>query len=560
MFLACGFQPLHLGTLLQAHLALRFPAEGAEIQSGPYGNLEGAVSLAAGSDAEAAVVVIEWADLDPRLGLRSTGGWALSIQADILANCRTRFGRLLQKLSAVAERMPVAVIPPTLTPPLLGHTAGWQSSGSELELQQQAATFLAEAGRIERVAVLNSARLARGSAESSRLDALMEWKAGFPYTIQHASEIARQTIQLLFPPSPMKGLITDLDETLWSGIVGEAGVSGVSWTLTEHSQIHGLYQQMLRHLSEMGVMLAVASKNEPAVAQEALQRRDLLIPGESFFPVIANWGNKSDSIAEILRVWNVGAESVVFVDDSAMELEKAGTAFPALACLKFPAGQPAKAPEFLEHLRDLFGKPSIHREDALRHASIRANEAIRAAGPTDEEFLRSLEGKVVFDCRKDPSNRRLLELINKTNQFNLNGVRVTEGEWLQHLADPAGVVMAISYQDKFGPLGTIGVVSGRQTGTELEVSSWVLSCRAFSRRIEHHTLWHLFDSRGVNSIALCARATQRNQPLQQFLELAGATDDGTGMRRLSREVFLQSGYELLHEIAVLEEEKLGQTV
>jgi len=58
----------------------------------------------------------------------------------------------------------------------------------------------------------------------------------------------------------MKGLITDLDGTLWLGIVGETGVAGVSWSLAEHAQIHGLYQQLLRHFSEMGVLLAVASK------------------------------------------------------------------------------------------------------------------------------------------------------------------------------------------------------------------------------------------------------------------------------------------------------------
>ena len=140
----------------------------------------------------------------------------------------------------------------------------------------------------------------------------------------------------------MKGLITDLDETLWSGIVGEVGVAGVCWSLTDHAQIHGLYQQVLRHLSEMGVLLGIVSKNELAVVEEALRREDLLIPARSWFPVIAGWGPKSDSIGAILRTWNVGAESVVFVDDSAMELEEVRTAFPAMTCLPFSRKAPGE--------------------------------------------------------------------------------------------------------------------------------------------------------------------------------------------------------------------------
>ena len=144
IFLVCGFQPLHLGTFLQGHFAQRFPDEAADIQTGLYGDLEGTLITSAGSPAEAAACVIEWSDLDPRLGLRSAGGWALSIQADILAGCQERLARLLEGLEALGARMPVALVPPTLPLSLLGHTAGWQLSVTEAELQQQVATFLAK--------------------------------------------------------------------------------------------------------------------------------------------------------------------------------------------------------------------------------------------------------------------------------------------------------------------------------------------------------------------------------------------------------------------------------
>jgi FkbH-like protein len=539
IFLVCGFQPLHLETFLQGHLALRFPDEAADILTGLYGDLEGTLTASAGSQAEAAAVVIEWSDLDPRLGLRSAGGWALSVQGDILESCRQRFARLLTGLEALGARMPVALVPPTLPFSPLGYTAGWQLSLTEAELQQQAATFLAEAARTGGIAVLNSASLTSISPETSRLDAQMELRAGFPYTISHASAVASQVVKLLFPPSPMKGLITDLDETFWSGIVGEIGAGGVSWSLAEHAAIHGLYQQMLGHLSEMGVLLAIASKNELSAVEEAFQREDLLVPARCFFPVCANWGPKSNSIVEILRTWNIGAESVVFVDDSAMELAEVQAAFPAMTCLPFSKKQPAKVLELLGQLRDLFGKPAIHREDALRQASIRANATLQAAarGAGGSEFLRDVEGRVTFDCRKDPANKRLLELINKTNQFNLNGVRLTEGEWRRHLEDESTLVAAVSYEDKFGPLGTIGVLCGRQVNGEIELTSWVLSCRAFSRKIEDHMLDQLFSRQEVTAVRLAFRPTDRNQPLKSYLVSLGLDLDAGTSPSLSREQF-----------------------
>jgi len=258
---------------------------------------------------------------------------------------------------------------------------------------------------------LNPVRLDKLSPAASRPDPFMELKAGFPYSLGHASVLAGQIVQILFPPSPMKGLITDLDETLWSGIVGEVGPGAVSWSLSEHSQIHGLYQQLLRHFSEMGVLLAIASKNELAVVEEALRREDLYVPAKAFYPVLANWDPKSHAIGEILRTWNIGADSVVFVDDSAMELDEVRTAFPSMTCLRFPKKNPAQTLGLFDELRDLFGKPAVNLEDTLRQASIQASETFHEAAESADsgEFVRGLNGLVTFDSRKDAANQRLLQ-------------------------------------------------------------------------------------------------------------------------------------------------------
>jgi len=561
IFLVCGFQPLHLSTFLQGHFAQRFHDETVEIQMGLYGDFERTLLKAAESEAESAVVVIEWSDLDPRLGCRASGGWGPSAEQDIILNCRNRFAAFLPRLEDLASKMSVALALSTLPIPLFGHTSGWQMSLPEAELERQIGEFAVAAARLQNVRVVHSARLAKLSPEEDRLDATMEVRAGFPYTLGHASALALQFIHLLYPASPMKGLISDLDETLWSGIVGEVGASHVTWSLPEHSQVHGLYQQQLKQLSEMGILLAIATKNDAAVVEDALGRQDLYISRDAFFPVIANWKPKSAGVAEILRTWNIGAESVVYVDDAPMELEEVHTAFPSMRCLQFPTNSPTKALHLLEQLRDLFGRSTLSQDDTLRQSSIRANARFRevASQTSPDEFIRGLQAKLTFQTQKDASNTRLLELINKTNQFNLNGVRISEGEWLRFLSDASTFGVGVRYEDKFGPMGVISVIAGRQTGRQLDVQTWVLSCRAFSRNIELHILDYLFRSRAVEKITLAFKPTERNHPLQEFLISLNLPADSDGECCIMREEFLRFGYDLPHKIITAEEKNVEDT-
>lgn len=536
-FFACGFEPLHLPVFLRAHYAERFAGSALDVAVGVYGDLLGNLERAWRSDATLAWVVAEWADVDPRLGLRSTGPWSGPHEPRLLADTAERLNRLSDAIRRVAERMPVVVAAPSVPLRLIGHTSSWQAGPLELELELLLARFFADLASVARVRVLHATRLAIASPYSHRSDPGLELAAGFPLTLEHASALARALIDLGFPRAPRKGLITDLDDTLWSGIVGEVGPDAVSWSQAAHAQLHGLYQLFLRQLADAGVLLGIASKNELGVVQTALARRDLLVDKESFFPVAVSWGPKSEAVSAILRAWNIGADSVVVVDDSRMELEEIRRAHPDILCVEFAPKAPRRTLDLLVDLRDVFGKPQTREEDRLRAASLKSSVLFeqQKGGGDLRDFLTSLDGAVTFDERPGSDGGRWLELLNKTNQFNLNGARVTEGEWLRQLHTQDYLAMGVSYADRYGALGIIGVVTGRlkPSGVEssagvLEVDRWVLSCRAFSRRIEDHMLRRLFELTGAQTIRLCYRKTARNQPFQEFLarlDLPSA-DDG----------------------------------
>jgi FkbH-like protein len=530
VYLACGFTPLHLQTFLTAHVRQRLDRRAVQLEVGLFGDLPGNVERAARRDPGPAAVILEWSDIDPRLGLRASGGWGTSQIADILANASAQLKRLETAIAA-AGKGTVAVAGPTLPLPPIGHTAGWQSAAVEEELHDLVACFHKRCAAIPGVRLVSRSRLDEASPAAGRLDVKMDLLAGFPYRQPHADALAALLTTVLYPPPPKKGLIVDLDNTLWSGIVGEIGATEVCWSLDKKAQVHGLFQQMVAALADAGVLVGVASKNDPAVAAEALRRSDMLVPESSLFPVEVNWGPKSASVGRILKAWNIGADAVIFVDDSPMELAEVQSAYPAMECLPFTAADPEQVWKLLWRLKDAFGKPDIREEDRLRSASLKAATALAEASEgsqVDPEFLAGLGATITFDYRKDASDQRALELINKTNQFNLNGRRYTESDWRSALEDPSSFLIRVSYEDKFGPLGKIAIVLGRASAKAVAIDAWVMSCRAFSRRIEHHTVDRLFSRFDADAVQLDYRKTDRNMPLQEFLD---AVADGDAIPR-----------------------------
>lgn len=550
VFLACGFNSLHLTTFLAAHLRLMDGSLQPQITSGLFDDFEGNIARLTSATRDVGIVAIEWPDLDRRLGLRSLGGWSPDRYDEILQGVNARCAQLQQALSVAAEAAPLIVSFPTLPLPPIGFTTSFHASVIELELNSAVASLAANLGRNPNIRVASRERL-DGSSPGPRLDVNADLSTGFPYTLPHASALAALFCELAYFVPPKKGLITDLDGTLWRGTLGEAGVDGIAWDLEHDSQMHGLYQQILQSLSQTGVLIGVASKNDPTLVEQAFRRRDLMLSATSVYPLEVNWRPKSHSVARILTSWNVSADSVVYVDDSMMELAEVRTRFPAIECIPFPRRN-ADLLDFLQRLRDLFGKPAVLEEDLLRTRSI-ANAVFTNRDNNEEDqltasdFLQQAEAELTLILEKEPRDRRALELINKTNQFNLNGRRFTEAEWLRHLNQDDGFCVVVSYKDKYGPLGRIAVIAGRQERRLLTVDVWVMSCRAFSRDIEHQCLKQLFESFPIDEVNFDFIPTGRNAPMSSFLDTV-CRGSGRSDYRLSRTHFAAHQRALFHRV------------
>jgi FkbH-like protein len=553
VFLACGFTPLHLQTFLTAGLRKRSPLERVEVTAGLFGDLTGNIERMEIADCDVLLAVIEWQDLDLRLGIRNLGGWRVADLPDIVSSAERMIVRLEKAIRTAASSLPTYISLPGLPLPPLFTTAPQQASRHELQLRQFVATFAASLATHPRIRILNAQQLDESSPPAARLDVRSELLSGFPYQLSHASALADLLAALVRPPIPKKGLITDLDDTLWAGILGENGVDGISWHLDQKAHVHGLYQQFLASLASAGILTAVASKNDPALVEQAFEREDILIGKRSLYPIDVHWGPKSESVRRILKTWNIASDAVVFVDDSPMELAEVKAAFPEIECLVFPKADWQAFWQFLIRLRDLFGKTVVSDEDSIRLDSIRAaalHQSSNGEGTSLDSFLEDAHSSVLVSFSKEKDDHRAFELINKTNQFNLNGKRLNETAWAAYLNDPTTFLMTVSYEDKYGALGKIATLLGSMQGTAARINYWVMSCRAFSRRIEQQCLSWLFDNFELQEISFDYQPTDRNKPIQDFLSSITA-GPLTGDVRVSRGGFLEKCPPLFHNTKAL---------
>ena len=549
--LMCGFTPLHLETFVNARLRIALPRHEVTIHSGVYGDLADNLERTRRESLDAAAIVMEWSDLDSRLGLRSLGGWGESAVADILDGAARRLTRLQHLIVELSSRCGVVVSLPGLgLPPLQPTVPTFLASSFALRVRDLVSAFAVRLSGYDRIQIVNPEWIDRASHPADRFDAGSELLSGFPYTISHASVLSESLVRLIQTPSPKKGIITDLDDTLWKGIVGEIGAANVSWSLDGHAHMHGVYQALLRSLAEMGVLIAVASKNDAAVVDEVFRRPDLVLPIDRVFPVEVHWSAKSGSVDRVLQAWNVGAESVVFVDDSPSELAEVQAAHPAVECIRFPRA-PRDIDRLIARLRDLFAKPLITEEDRIRLDSLRRSGPIASAGVTAAEdisaFHQQASSVLTFTTGKNALDARALELVNKTNQFNLNGQRYTDDGLRRRLGETGAFLMKASYADKYGPLGVITVVIGHAGPGTLTIDSWVMSCRAFSRRIEYACLDHLFRRFDVAQIDFNFAVTDRNKPLRDFFAELLSHEPASAFS-LPRQMFHDRSVPLFHTI------------
>ncbi|MBD5101276.1 MAG: HAD-IIIC family phosphatase [Subdoligranulum sp.] len=322
-----------------------------------------------------------------------------------------------------------------------------------------------------------------------------------------------------------KGVVLDLDNTLWGGVIGDDGAEGVA--LGEESpagRAFTAFQRYLKELSGMGVLLNVSSKNEDAAARAGFARADSVLKTEDFLCFNANWDPKPRNVEAIAKTINILPESLVFLDDNPVERDLMRQTLPGVAAPELTA------PEEYVRILDRGGwfEPTAISDDDRRRSEMYRQNAQRAAEVQSfenyDDYLRSLAMRGEFGAFDAAHLERITQLINKTNQFNMTTRRYTAAEIEALCADPAYLTLYGRLADKFGDNGIVTAMIGHQQGETLEIDLWIMSCRVFKRNLEQT----LFDqivaackARGVKTIVGRFLPTAKNLPAKDFYASIG---------------------------------------
>jgi len=303
-----------------------------------------------------------------------------------------------------------------------------------------------------------------------------------------------------------KVLVLDCDNTLWGGVVGEEGLTGIQLDPASYpGSCFYAFQQQLLSLQRRGVLLAICSKNNEADVLEVLDRHPHAILKREHFAVIkANWMEKNSNLVEISREINVGLDSLVFIDDSAFECGAVRAGLPKVTVVELPADA-VRIPEILVG-QSWFYQGASSQEDTTRTTMISAESrrAQAATGSDPDSFLKSLELVATVRAAVESDVRRVAQLTQKTNQFNLTTLRCTEAETQAWISDKNRMVLVLEASDKFGAYGLVGVAVLAHSAEAVFVEVLLMSCRALGRGLEMAFL---------SALSACSREQWADQDL-----------------------------------------------
>lgn len=318
-----------------------------------------------------------------------------------------------------------------------------------------------------------------------------------------------------------KCIVVDCDNTLWGGIVGEDGISGIALGGAYPGSAYLALQKALLDYYKSGILLAICSKNNEADVLEVLdQHPEMVLRRDHFVARRINWKDKATNTAEIAQELNIGLDSLVFLDDNPAEIEALRTMLPDVTAIHLH-GDPVS---FADQLRSsgLFDRTTITDEDRNRSAMYVSENARKVALQSSlslDDYYRGLEMALTIAATDDGSISRVAQLTQKTNQFNLTTRRYTVAQLAELAHDPCKSVIYARLQDKFGDNGIIGVSILQYEGTTCSIDTFLLSCRVIGRGIEDFFLQECIKAaqrRRCTAVYGTYRPTKKNGQTETF--------------------------------------------
>jgi FkbH-like protein len=349
-----------------------------------------------------------------------------------------------------------------------------------------------------------------------------------PIVVDGLIHVANEWLRFIHPlcGRVCKALVVDLDNTLWGGILGEDGFSGLKLGPEYPGAAYQALQRAMLDLYQRGVILAICSKNNPADALEVIaQHSGMMLRSPHFAAVRINWNDKAQNLREIAAELNIGIDSLAFLDDNPVEREWVRSQLPEVTVIELPHDPMGYA----STLRNspFFERLVLLEEDRERgryYAEERMRKELQHTVPSLADFYRSLTMEAEISPVTPPTLSRVAQLTQKTNQFNLTTRRYSEQQVADMADDPNWLLYTIAVHDRFGDNGLVGIAMGHIFDGVCEVDTFLMSCRVIGRGIETALLAKLSAearAKGAQRLTGWYLATKKNDLAKSFYETHG---------------------------------------
>jgi len=438
--------------------------------------------------------------------------WANSGPDALEANVR-HFNSCLHS-AAAALTSPLVVC---LCPDSPGFLAGKTET-----VQRMHQTVRAAAAELNSVHVVTADEILRAYPVPAYYDPHGDELGHVPYTpafFGALATIAARRIRAL-RVTPYKVIVLDCDETLWSGICGEDGPDGIRVDAPRRA-----LQRFMAAQHDAGMLLCLCSKNNEEDVLETFR----LNPGmplqlEHFVSRRINWEPKSSNLVALAEELGLGLDTFILVDDNPKECAEVQANRPEVLTLQLPA-EPAEIPHFLEHVW-AFDHLKTTSEDSQRtalYARRAERHRLEKQAVSLEAFLEVLELKIDIAPARQPQMARVSQLTQRTNQMNFTAIRRTESQ-IQALLRGGAECLAVEVTDRFGSYGLVGAIIFESSKEAIHVDTFLLSCRALGRGVEHRMLARLGAlalERGAEWVSVRFCPAARNRPALDLLRSVG---------------------------------------
>ncbi len=377
--------------------------------------------------------------------------------------------------------------------PPLGHLSV-RLPGSRYAMSQAVNTRLSSTAGAG-VTVVDCDRIAAAFGKDRWFDDRYWYRSKQAVALDALPTLARHTIAVLAASVGLsrKCLVLDLDNTLWGGVIGEDGLSGIQLGANASGEAFVEFQEYILTLKEKGIILAVASKNNERDALEVFEHHpDMRIHRDDIAVFLANWQDKPTNIREIAETLGIGLDSLVLLDDNPAERQAVRELLPDVDVIALPAGVAGFRQTLANYLG--FETVAVTAEDRSRATQYKARTAIarlEASTKNIDDFYRNLSMEAVIAPFDDLHLPRILQLIGKTNQFNLTTRRYTMADVRKMMNDPFCLHFYLKLHDRFADHGLVALMIARRIDDMLDIDTWLMSCRVIGRTVESSMLSHL---------------------------------------------------------------------